>query len=940
MQRFLPLAAVLLWMPIVHLALLAQAKQAQGDEQPVDPVAHAFFEKQVRPLLVEHCIECHGPKKQEAGLRLDSREALLRGSDNGVVLKPGEPDKSLLIEAVRYSENLQMPPAAQLPAADISSLVEWVKQGAVWPAEANTASRDPDAWRTHWAFQPVQKPVVPERTPESAWQTPIDYFIQQKLIANGLKPAPQADRRTLLRRASFDLLGLPPTAEDVAAFEQDQAPDAFAKVVDRLLASPHYGERWGRYWLDVARYADTKGYVFFEDANYPWAYTYRDYVVRSLNEDLPYDRFITEQIAADLLPPGSDQRALAALGFLTVGDHFMNNLHDILDDQIDVVTRGVLGMTVTCARCHDHKFDPIPTADYYALYGVFRSSAEPTVAPLFQPPPGTEAYQKYAAELAVREGKLKEFVDAKRDELALSARTRVADYLKAAYDGRTKPKMDDFMLIADPGEVNPWVVVRYINYLDQTRQREDAVWKPWHALADLPADAFVSEAQVLAARFAAAGGAAGEETLALVREAVFNPPPQSMAEVNDRYAKLLVKIDSEWQELIKARAAANMPAPERLEDPQAETLRQVLYSMDSPANIPRMFGWSFLTLLPDRASQGAYTGLLKSVEEQLFKAEGAPPRAMALVDADVSFQPRVFVRGNPNRQGEVVPKRFLKVLSPEERPPFSQGSGRLELAQSLTSKSNPLTARVIVNRLWQHHFGTGLVRTPSDFGLRSEPPSHPELLDYLATRLMEQGWSLKGLHREIMLSATYQQASDNRDDALLVDSENRLLWKMNRQRLDFEALRDSLLEVSGSLDRTIGGPAVPMFAGEFAVRRTIYGNIDRMNVPGVLSTFDFPSPTATSEQRAETTVPPQALYLMNNGFTLEIAKRLLQRPDVASIATSDGKLDRVYRIVFARPPHEDELALARKFLGEQPTADRWTQWVHALLLTNEFAFVD
>src|SRR5262245_49829188 len=367
------LAAIILWGLGAAMGVAADGKRP--DRPPTAEQAE-FFEKHVRPVLAENCLSCHGPKKQMSGLRLDSREAVLAGGDNGPAIRLGDPDRSPLIQAIRHQGERKMPPKKRLAAAQVDALVAWVKMGAPWPASRPIPVVEADVWKRHWAFQPVANPTPPN-VKQTDWpRTTIDRFILSRLEAKGLRPSAAADRRTLLRRVTFDLTGLPPTPGEVAAFEADRSPDAWAKVIDRLLSAPHYGERWGRHWLDVARYADTKGYVFFEESEYPWAWTYRDYVIRAFNDDLPYDRFLVEQLAADrLVAKGqSDRRALTAMGFLTLGGRFMSNVHDILDDRLDVVTRGLLGLTVTCARCHDHKFDPIPSRDYYSLYGVFASS--------------------------------------------------------------------------------------------------------------------------------------------------------------------------------------------------------------------------------------------------------------------------------------------------------------------------------------------------------------------------------------------------------------------------------------------------------------------------------------------------------------------------------------------------------------------------------------
>jgi hypothetical protein len=712
--------------------------------------------------------------------------------------------------------------------------------------------------------------------------------------------------------------------------------------------------------------------VFFEEQSYPWAYTYRDWVIRALNDDLPYDQFVIQQLAADQLPLGPDKRPLAALGFLTIGGHFMNNVHDIFDDRIDVVSRGLLGLTVTCARCHDHKYDPIPQADYYSLYGVFRSSSEPTIPPSFQNVPETEEYEFYDLELAIRQKRLDRFLEKKHAELVTSARTRVAEYLMAAYASRDQPSTEDFMLLIPEGDLHPTVVQRYWLYLQKSRKVHDPVWAPCQAFAAIPEAEFAAKSPALCAQLAARSDSERPLNPRIV-EALTAKAPETMKEVAARYAELLLKIDKQWQDALRQTQEAGQAPPGALANPDEEQLRLVFYGPDAPANVPMVTGWGVLTLLPDRAAQAEFQKLIKDLEQWAIHGPHAPARAMVLVDDPAPYNPRIFLRGNPNRAGALVPRQFVGFLSAKPEP-FAHGSGRLDLARAITNKSNPLTARVFVNRVWLHHFGTGLVRTPSDFGARSERPSHLELLDYLAATFMEHGWSTKKLHRAIMLSAVYQQASSvngvltspplskagpggvgsnskfgirnsestDPKSAMTVDPENRLLWKFPRRRLDFEALRDSLLAVSGTLDLSVGGKSVNLLSG--SNRRSVYGLIDRLALPGLLRTFDFPSPDATSAQRDKTTVAPQALYLMNGPLALDCARKVLARPEIASEKDYGRRINLLYRLLFSRLPTPDDLQLADEFFGPdsaaRDAANTWERYIHGLLLTNEFAFVD
>jgi hypothetical protein len=813
----------------------------------------------------------------------------------------------------------------------------------------------------HWSFLPVKK-IDPPRVKDKGWaKTAIDKFILAKLEQSGIPPAPPADRGTLIRRATFDLIGLPPTPEEVDAFLADISPDAFARVVERLLGSPHYGERWGRHWLDVARYADNKGYVFFEEKTYPWAWAYRDYVVRAFNQDKPFDRFVLEQLAADQLDVNSDRRTLAALGFLTVGDHFSNNTHDILDDRIDVVSRGLLGLTVACARCHDHKFDPISQADYYALYGVFRSCTEPMVPPVVEAPTLNEAYEGFELELTARERKLRDFVETKHREIVHGARTRIAEYLTAVHAQRNQPTTENFMIIADKGDLNPTVIARWRNYLERA-ESADSIWAPWNEFSKLSETNFAALTPEISASIVKL-----DRLNPRVAAAFSNAPPKSMKEVAERYSALLSSIDQRWQEALSNAVANAALAPKLLPDPAEEELRRVLYGPNAPPDVPVQMDWGFLSLLPDRASQGEFQKLLTDLEQWLMRGPEAPARAMVLQDLLVAYEPRIFQRGNPNRLGATVPRRFPKLLDPKCRP-FSRGSGRLELAQAIVDPKNPLTARVFVNRVWLHHFGAGLVATPSDFGLRSEPPSHPELLDWLAGEFMHSGWRVKNLHRLIMLSSTYQQSSEACADpqagekvgkwesgnpslshahtfppaspparkSFELDADNRLLSHMNRRRHDFETQRDALLAVAGTLDQTPGGPPADLASP----CRTLYTFVNRMDVPPVMTTFDFPSPSASCPQRAHTTVAPQALYLMNNAFVADCAAAVLRRKEVARLEATKPKIERLYALIFNRPPTDTDLRRAEEFLGASPNDKTWQHYAHALLLANEFVFVD
>jgi cytochrome c553 len=951
----LPCAALAVWAFAVSLdAATSAAADATNPAAAKAGSAEAdFFEAKIRPLFAARCKECHGDKKQEMGLRVDRREAFFRGGDDGPVVVPGEPEKSKLIDAVLHKGNVQMPPEKKLPDEEIAMLTRWVQIGAPWPADPHgdvaTVDSKKDA-RNHWAFQPVQRPELPAVRKAKWIKSPIDNFVLAKLEAAGLTPSLAADRRTLIRRATFDLIGLPPTPAEVEAFVNDDLPDAFERLVDRLLESPHYGERWGRYWLDIARYADNKGYVFEEDRDYPHGYLYRDWVVQALNDDLPYDQFLMQQLAADRLPRENDS-SLAAMGFLTLGRRFLNNKHDITDDRIDVVFRGTQGLTVTCARCHDHKYDPIPTDDYYSLYGVFDDSEERTV-PLEGPT------EEYKAELAKREAAQRDYIASERGKILEKAKSKTAEYLLAAHAQKGKAAEDQFMFVQSDAEIQPAITARWRSYIDGLAKDSPRVWRLWHELSQVKADEFAEKLTELVDSLKGQP----EEINRLLLAEVQSKQPKSLTELAKCYAAVLRKADDDWKQA--ASAAAGKEPPKQLADADAEQLWQVYSGKDAPFDFQDI---DFKLLLA-----GPVKKEVDRLRAEIIKwstSDKAPRQAYAMFDKGSQSQARVFLRGNPGNPGKAVPKQFPGVVAAGGRKPFESGSGRMEMAKIIASPSNPLTARVIVNRVWMYHFAAPLVDTPSDFGTRSEPPTHPELLDYLASEFIKEGWSLKNLHREIMRSATYRQLSLDRADCEAVDPTNRLLWRMNRRRLDWESLRDSIAFVSGELDLTVGGKPVDMFAVRTRTagtgvkpierkkdetaespppRRTIYGFIDRQNLPGVLRTFDFALPDTHSPKRFATVVPPQALYLMNNPFVAECAADFARRKEIASVAQDTKRIGQMYAVAFGRPATNEELALATKFLQQQEKAGKeagdtlgaWERLAQAMIMTNEFAFVD
>jgi hypothetical protein len=892
---------ILLWLGLsLGAATQSEAPAAGGDREGID-----FYEKKIRPIFAEHCYKCHSAeaKKVKAGLLLDSLEGMLKGGSSGPALVPGNHGKSLLWQALRFVDpNLKMPPDGKLPETQFKDVEAWIKRGA--PAPRGTLSDILAEARKFWSFQPPRaSPLPPLR--DGGWcRNPVDAFILARLEEKGLKPSPEADKTRLLQRVSFDLIGLPPTPEEIDAFLRDRDPEAYAKIVDRLLASPHYGERWGRHWLDVARYADTPGTGGDTDRHYPYAYTYRDWVIRAFNEDLPYDQFILQQIAADRLPSEAGRQSLAALGFITVGRRHVDNPHEIRDDRIDVVTRGLLGLTVHCARCHDHKYDPIPTQDYYSLYGIFASSNEPNDLPLLAPPETSDARNAFEKELGLLSSERDGFLTRRQAEILGDLRTprKIALSLYTAW--------------TMPGDMHHYNVDRvralhllglreyswrvWCKFLDEVKRKHHPVMTPWVAFAVLPEEDFQSRSPELSARFAFEDDPK-KPINPLVRRLFQDEAPASLTELAERFGELLGSVAS----------------PERDPDPQREELRQVLYGENAPTNISlKQIGEMFSA--EDRKKVERWKAQIDHLVEH---HPGAPPRAMAVEDSDKPQDSPVFRRGNPEDRGaRSVPRRFLSILSPPDAAPVKSGSGRLELAQAIATRENPLTARVLVNRVWARHFGAGLVRTPSDFGARGDPPSHPELLDWMAVWFMDHGWSIKSLHRLILLSSAYRQGSADHAAALQSDPENRLLWRMSPRRLDFEEVRDSLLAVAGRLDGSLGGQAVQITSQPFPKRRTVYAFVDRVNLPELFRVFDFACPDLHTPQRLQTLVPQQALYLMNGPFVLEMARALANRPELAGERDPQRRLEKLYRIVYGRAPTREQAAWGLDFVKEQGAA--------------------
>ncbi|MBI85988.1 MAG: hypothetical protein CMJ81_22560 [Planctomycetaceae bacterium] len=779
------------------------------------------------------------------------------------------------------------------------------------------------------------------------------------------QPAPPADKRTLIRRATFDLVGLPPTQSQVQDFLNDNSPDAFAKVVDRLLNSPRYGERWGRHWLDLARYADTHGGAPVNVVLFPFSYTYRDYVIRAFNNDLPYDQFVMEQIAADQLGLGGDARHLAALGFLTVGRRFRNP-HDTIDDRIDVVTRGLMGLNVTCARCHDHKFDEIPTEDYYSLYAVFSGSREPDDLPLLGSPQETPEYQEFQRELEhlknIRDNTLRDHNQVLQNRL----RMQVGMYLRELAKETPEQDLSTIFLSFRTEDVRPTILNRWRDYLAKQTTEDDPVFGLWHRCSKLSPDDFKTRSTEIIAKMRAENGKDGQDPDKYnappgtaprwnprVLDAMSARPLSSMLDVADVYGELFTAIQQEWMQGLLDMSLQALPDAPHVAD---HDRRHVF--LNSPVNrqlrshlqargTPTVISYKSARDLLNRPYRDRVEKKEIAVHEMYLQSEVSPPRAMTLTEKEAPGPQHVFLRGNPINRGAMVPSRFLGVLTEGERAVFAAGKRRLSLARAIADPANPLTSRFLVNWVWKHHFGRGLVRTPDDFGRRGELPTHPHLLDYLAANFVQNGWSLKKLQRQIMCSTAYQQSSADSEiqmrTAKSVDPDNHLLWRMPPKRLELEAMRDAMLSVAGVLDTSMGGRPVDLFAEPSIPRRSIYGFVDRDVIAPFFSTFDMADPSACTARRPETTVPQQALFALNSTFVLEQAVSLAASTGSEQPTDDSLRVRRLYHRVYARDPNPDELAIALQYIHAQSAdakLDSWTKYAQVLLAANEFMFVD
>jgi cytochrome c553 len=1078
-----------------------------------------FFEKRIRPLLIAECYDCHSEDSIESGLRVDSLSGLIRGGERGPALVPGKPKESLLISAVQHSGQLHMPLKDKLSQKAIADLIQWVEAGAYWPnakpiseirkeAVGETGPLFTKAEQEFWAFQPPREPAVPQTRNREWAQQPLDQFVLARLEQADAEPASRADKRTLIRRATFDLIGLPPTSKEVEAFLADDSPDAFAKVIDRLLASPRYGERWGRHWLDVARYADSNG--LDENLSYANAFRYRDYVIAAFNQDKPFDQFVQEQLAGDILAnqPGAENRPekITATGFLSIGakmlaeDDQVKMQMDIIDEQLDTVGRTFMGLTLGCARCHSHKFDPIPIEDYYSLAGIFKSTKTmenfKVVArwqeQMLASPEEIQALEQQKQQIAKLDAEIKQIVKQADDRFLSAARKRSRDYLLASaiknyhdqllkstgpigadpgayeshaailveaenfqtgnvkkattgygegigviYNKGTLPNIAEYEIevpkagryqleiryaaaqsrpveLSINGELvkkdaasavtgswypksQEWKVEGFYA-LKQGKNRvrleskipfphidklliaepRTATEQPGGVLAEIPVpENLVSSLTLQWASLIKKSAEDPDSPFAIWNHLIQKgsvpetlsptwerfsglnelPEKERILKAADLYGTLFEEVLAEWEAYQKTEAGKETQG---LPDPQREKLRQLLTDAKSLFALPS-----------DRETWYAAPAQekLAARREQKKKQEAALPvypTAMS-VSEQKPENLKVHLRGSHFTLGKEVPRQFLQIIEGEEQTPIDdQHSGRLQLAEWLTSGSHPLTARVMVNRIWRWHFGDGLVRTPDNFGKLGERPTHPELLDWLAVQFVKQGWSIKEMHRLIMLSSTYQMSSEYNPELAARDPENRLMWRVNRKRLEAEAIRDSILKVCGTLDLEMGGSMLGVENRKYVTstrnvnpviyqtnRRSVYLPIVRSALYQVLQAFDFADPSVLSGNRVHTTVAPQALFMMNSDFIMQQTSDFAEQVLHETHLDRAGKVKLVYERVYSRPASELEVSRALAYLNqyrqeleplemtpEEKEQRTWQSLCRVLISSNEFLFVD
>ena len=917
-MRFNKLAVVLPLLVAAFEPLAAQTVNAGTPE---------FFENKIRPVLANNCFGCH-TNSQLGGLRLDTLEAMKMGGKRGPAIVIGEPEMSLLIKAVRQTDpDLKMPSGGKLKSQEVADLEAWIKAGAVWPAStASTSTLSPER-RNFWSFLPLKSPQIPPINDTKWSKTTIDRFVLARLEKEGIKPVGPATRHDLLRRAYLDLTGLPPMPNDYAAFEKDNSPEAFAKVVDRLLASPHYGERWGRIWLDVARFGEDdyrslnpfpRGY-----RPYPNAWAYRDWVIRAFNDDLPYDQFVKAQLAGDLMDPSVRYKMLPATGFLGLGPWYYDNgsnevtRADERHDRVDAVTRGFLGLTVQCARCHDHKYDPIPQTDYYALAGVFFNTIYEEYPQA--PKKVVDQFKKTEAEIDEKQKVLQELQKALTSELARSLSLQTSNYLMGVWEVTGKQKKE-VPLVVNDRRLDYELLERWIKYMAKPTTRYHNK-DEWQALMKRGGGT-QQEAKKLADKFqqeivdvTVANDAIDEENRVITDKDVDGTKPKKQT---DKPSNFVSNKDFNPGALLRLKSL-----PEDQTNFWTEIFVRELKDTEDPNDMvemdPRkispgllMFrGWGLESRLGP-ASQTRLKSLQDDLEALKKKIDPYYPFIHGVKDSEKPVNIAMALRGNPETLGPEVARHFLSIFSESDPTPLDHGSGRMQLADLIVRQ--PIAMRVIVNRIWKADFGTGIVDTPSNFGFGGERPSNPELLEYLASEFVKNGMSIKKLQREIMLSSVYQLSTADNKEASEKDSGSRLYWRASRKRMDAEQLRDSILQIAGDLDESTSGPSKELTPDYH--RRTVYGHVSRYKLDAYLQLFDFPPPNISAEKRFTTTVPLQRLFLMNSDFVQLEAEALYKR--VAAEPDNHARIRQLYNLAYGRDPKEAEVQIGLDYLRTEP----------------------
>lgn len=913
-----------------------------------------FFESKIRPALSQYCYDCHSSSssKIKGGLKLDTKEDSLKGGNSGPAIVPKDLNKSLLIKSIRYTdEDLSMPPKSKLPDSVIKDFETWIKNGAFDPRTGITlVSVSEEEAKKHWAYSPVVKPAVPKI--RSSWvQNEVDSFILETSSAKKIFPSEIADKKTLIRRLYYTLTGLPPSLEDVNEFVNDKSENAYEKIVDKLLSSYNFGEKWARHWLDTARYSDTTGSVNGNRENrYTYSWTYRNYVIDSFYQDKPFNNFIIEQIAADKVQ-NLPKENLAALGFLTLGKNSGNG-NDVIDDQIDAVSKGFMATTIVCARCHDHKFDPISTKDYYALHGIFNSSYVPedNEKPLLITIVETPEYKKYFEEKIKLETNVVNFKQKKFSEAFLDFQTNTYRWLYGAYalNGIVNSNKQNFIRT---NTLNPRMMQRWGDAMRFTvpQRRNERTGKNNTAKVNHPS--FLLYAKMFnvtnnfQAEFRKLLTEHAEDINPYLLRRIKSTPISSMIDLAKIYGAAV--IDSRRIYLSLESNLKN--APEGLVD-----FYESIYKNNGPLD---MNIDNFQRYYSDNGKTMRYDGDVRREVAKLVTHEltnpATPPRAMAMLDKSRPSNSQILIKGDPSKRGPSVERKFPEFFGYLNSNTFTNGSGRLELAMGIADNKNPLTPRVAINRIWMHIMGDSFVSTPDDFGMSTPKPIHINLMNYLAAEFIEHNWSQKYIIKKLVMSSTYKQSSLIDARKFAKDPSNEFYHRANMQRLDFEELRDTILTISGKLDNQKFNQPIDLFSDNNN-RRTIYGMIDRSRFPELLTTFDFATPEMTTGKRFETTVPKQALYLMNSNDMIKYSESVYANYEFAKLKITEDKIKFLFNLFYQRDPSKTDISIAKRFFNidditldntnmspnDDKKYNKWEQYIQILFMSNELIYIN